>query len=128
MSPWGGQILEKSTWLATARDVVLNHHEKYNGAGYPRGIEAQHIPLVARIFAIVDVFDALTSKRPYKEPMSLEKSLGIIQSDAGSHFDPDLVRLFVEIAPAMFQRVSAMSDEAVEGLLRDQAALYFGLR
>jgi HD-GYP domain-containing protein (c-di-GMP phosphodiesterase class II) len=123
----GGNILEKSTWLECARDVVLNHHEKYNGSGYPRGLAGNTIPLAARIFAVVDVFDALTSKRPYKEPMSLEDSLAILSKDAGSHFDPDLVAAFEAIAPALFTQVKGMTDEAVEALLRQTAARYYGL-
>jgi HD-GYP domain-containing protein (c-di-GMP phosphodiesterase class II) len=123
----GDHILKKSTWLTDARDVVLNHHEKFNGGGYPRGIKGEDIPLSARIFAIVDVFDALTSERPYKAPMPLEQSLDILRRDAGSHFDPDLVAAFVNIAPALYRHLREMSDDEIEGLLRHKAAHYFGL-
>jgi len=123
----GGHILEKSTWLTEARDVVLNHHEKYNGQGYPRGLAGETIPLAARIFAVVDVFDALTSKRPYKDAMPLERALGILRQDAGSHFDPALVEAFEQIAPALHRHLTAMSDDEVEGLLRQTAASYYGL-
>jgi HD-GYP domain-containing protein (c-di-GMP phosphodiesterase class II) len=123
----GGHILQKSSWLATARDVVLNHHEKYNGAGYPGGLVGEAIPLSARIFAVVDVFDALTSRRPYKEPMSLDESLGILRKDAGSHFDPVLVDAFAGIAPALYRRLCAMTDAEAEALLRETIAGYFGL-
>lgn len=123
----GGHILQKSSWLATAREVVLNHHEKFNGAGYPRGLVGPAIPLSARIFAVVDVFDALTSRRPYKEPMSLEQSLAILQKDAGSHFDPVLVDAFARIAPAFHQRLTAMTEAEAEALLRETIAGYFGL-
>ncbi len=123
----GGHILEKSSWLTTARDVVLNHHEKFDGKGYPRGLAGESIPLPGRIFAVVDVFDALTSKRPYKEPMSLDQSLGILEKDAGSHFDPALVAAFGRIAPALHGRLKAMGDADVEDLLRQTASRYFGL-
>lgn len=123
----GGHILEKSTWLTTARDVVLNHHEKYDGKGYPRGLVGEKIPLSARIFAVVDVFDALTSKRPYKEPMSLEQSLNILKKDAGSHFDPTLVDAFVRIAPMLHRHLGEMSDGEVEERLRQTAGNYYGL-
>jgi HD-GYP domain-containing protein (c-di-GMP phosphodiesterase class II) len=123
----GGHILEKSAWLGNARDVVMNHHEKFNGQGYPSGLAGTAIPLSARIFAVVDVFDALTSKRPYKEAMSLEQSLAILEQDAGSHFDPELVEGFVAIAPDLHQRLKAMSDEEVETLLHRTAAVYYGL-
>lgn len=123
----GGHILQKSSWLATARDVVLNHHEKFNGSGYPGGLAGSAIPLSARIFAIVDVFDALTSRRPYKEPMSLDQSLEILRKDAGSHFDPALVEAFARIAPALFRRLSEMTEAEAEELLRTTTAGYFGL-
>lgn len=124
----GDNILDKSSWLITARDVVLNHHEKYAGGGYPRGLTGEQIPLSARIFAVVDVFDALTSRRPYKEPMSLDISLGILRKDAGSHFDPKLVAVFERIAPVLYEKLSGMNDEEVELLLRDTAAYYYGLK
>ena len=74
--------------------VALTHHEKWDGTGYPKGLKGKEIPLVGRIVAIADVFDALTSKRPYKEPFSLEKSYEIIKEDRGTHFDPDVVDAF----------------------------------
>lgn len=123
----GAHILQKSSWLATARDVVLNHHEKFNGTGYPHGLVGPAIPLSARIFAVVDVFDALTSKRPYKEPMSLDQSLAILQNDAGTHFDPVLVEAFARIAPAFHRRLSGMTEAEAEELLRVTTAGYFGL-
>lgn len=123
----GGHILDKSSWLTSARDVVLNHHEKYAGGGYPRGLAGEQIPLLARVFAIVDVFDALTSVRPYKESMSLEHALEIIRQDAGTHFDPKLAVAFDRIAPVLYHMLNGMTDEAVESLLRDTAAHYYGL-
>jgi HD-GYP domain-containing protein (c-di-GMP phosphodiesterase class II) len=124
----GGNILDKSSWLSAARDVVLNHHEKYDGSGYPKGIKGNDIPLTARIFAIVDVFDALTSKRPYKEPMSLEQSLAILRNDSGNHFDPELIEVFSKIVPGLYLNLQDMPDEMVENLLRDEAARYYGIR
>jgi HD-GYP domain-containing protein (c-di-GMP phosphodiesterase class II) len=123
----GGHILQKSSWLAVAREVVLNHHEKFGGGGYPRGLSGNEIPLAARIFAIVDVFDALTSQRPYKQPMSLDQSLAIIRKDAGSHFDPVLVDAFGRIAPELYRRLTTMAETDAEALLREKTAGYFGL-
>lgn len=80
-----------------AEQIARYHHEKWNGAGYPDGLSKTQIPLVARIMSIVDVYDALTSKRPYKEPFSHEKSMEIIVSKRGIDFDPDLVTEFVNI-------------------------------
>ncbi len=80
-----------------AEQIARYHHEKWNGNGYPDGLKGTEIPLVARIMSIVDVYDALTSKRPYKEPFSHEKSMMIIVSKSGIDFDPELVEEFVNI-------------------------------
>ncbi len=74
--------------------IALSHHEKWDGSGYPKGLQGEDIPLPGRITAIADVFDALTSKRPYKAPMSNEKAFGIIEKSVGSHFDPGVVEAF----------------------------------
>lgn len=92
----GSEIIKAYQWLSDAEDIVFHHHEKYNGNGYPDGLKAEQIPLSARIFAIADVFDALTSQRPYKEAYSFEKALQIMKDDAGSHFDPVIFKLFTE--------------------------------
>lgn len=80
-----------------AEQIARYHHEKWNGKGYPEGLEGTDIPLVARIMSIVDVYDALTSERPYKKPFSHEKSMAIIVSKSGIDFDPELVTEFVNI-------------------------------
>ena len=121
----GVDIIAKSDWLQGAREVIEGHHEKFDGKGYLRGLKGEEIPLNARIFAIVDVFDALTSRRPYKEPMSLDTALGIIQKDAGTHFDPKLVRTFAEIAPAMYASIGSAGENELSEQLRAQAMHYF---
>lgn len=78
-------------------DIARWHHEKWNGKGYPDGISGEAIPLCARIMAISDVYDALTSRRCYKEPFTHDKACEILQQDAGTHFDPNLVAAFMEI-------------------------------
>lgn len=80
-----------------AEQIARYHHERWDGQGYPEGLKGTETPLVARIMSIVDVYDALTSKRPYKEPYSHEKSMAIIVSYSGTQFDPDLVEEFVNI-------------------------------
>ncbi len=94
----GEKLLSKSNSniLKMAKEIALNHHEKYNGRGYPNGRCAEEIPISARIVAIADTFDALTSKRPYKEPYPPEMALNIIKKESGEHFDPRLVDLFIE--------------------------------
>lgn len=82
-------------FIRTGIEIAESHHEKWNGGGYPRGLAGEQIPLVARILALGDVYDALTSKRCYKEKFSHEKSRSIIIEEAGSHFDPDVVEAFL---------------------------------
>lgn len=83
-------------FFKTAEDIARSHHEKWNGSGYPLGLSGQSIPLVGRIVAIADVFDALTSKRVYKDAFSFESAVTTIKEGAGSHFDPFLVEVFLE--------------------------------
>ncbi len=92
----GARILEGSDTevIRLGEIVALSHHEKWDGTGYPKGLKGKDIPLAGRIVAIADVFDALTSKRPYKEPFSLEKSCEIIKQGRASHFDPEVVDAF----------------------------------
>ena len=77
-------------------NVARYHHEKWNGKGYPTGLSGEQIPLEARIMAIADVYDALVSKRCYKDAMSFEKAYGIIIESMGSHFDPNLENVFIK--------------------------------
>jgi len=81
--------------LKAGYTIVLEHHEKYDGSGYPNGIKGRNIHLYARIITIADVFDALSSRRCYKEPMALEKVLSIMKNDSGTHFDPELLNIFL---------------------------------
>lgn len=92
----GGKILEGSDeeLIRVAETIALTHHEKWDGSGYPKGLKGDKIPLVGRITALADVFDALISRRPYKEAYPLDQSLDIIRKSMGSHFDPDAVRAF----------------------------------
>jgi putative nucleotidyltransferase with HDIG domain len=122
---FGVDILKKSDWLQRARDVVEFHHEKYDGSGYQRGLQGEAIPLAARIFAIVDVFDALTSKRPYKEAMPLREAMAIVVGSAGSHFDPQLTRHFEAIIGPLFAEVGAADEAGVEAMLRAIIERYF---
>jgi putative two-component system response regulator len=87
------QIAGKDSLLVTAYNIAYGHHEKWNGTGYPQGISGQDIPLSARIAAIADVFDALTSARPYKRPFSTQEAFGILYKDSGTHFDPYLIEI-----------------------------------
>jgi HD-GYP domain-containing protein (c-di-GMP phosphodiesterase class II) len=77
--------------------VPYCHHEKWNGSGYPRGLSGTDIPLHARLFAIVDVWDALCSDRPYRAALPEEEALRYIESESGKHFDPELVMAFLKM-------------------------------
>jgi len=95
----GHNILSKSpvSLFQLASEIALSHHEKWDGSGYPGGLKKEEIPQSARIVAIGDVFDALTMKRPYKEAWPVDKALAVISEDSGTHFDPELVELFIGI-------------------------------
>ena len=88
--------VEDDDFVEIAKNVALYHHEKWNGKGYPMNISAADIPIEARIMALADVFDALVSKRCYKEAFSYDKAFSIIEEDLGQHFDPELGRVFLD--------------------------------
>ncbi len=95
----GYKILENSNiqLLNLSAEIALTHHEKFNGEGYPYGLKGNNIPISGRICAVADVFDALTSKRPYKEAWSVEKSLNLLKEERGKHFDPDCIDAFFNV-------------------------------
>jgi len=92
------QRLGHSNFLETARQIALCHHERWDGSGYPSGLRGEQIPLSARIVAIADVYDALSSRRVYKPPKPHEECVAIIRAGAGTHFDPTLVELWLTLA------------------------------
>ncbi len=98
---WGKQIIERVDFLARALDVVYAHHEWWDGGGYPQRLRGEQIPLAARIFAVADVFDALTSDRSYKQAWPVEQARAQIIAESGTHFDPRVVNSFV----AVFDRI-----------------------
>lgn len=99
----GGEIIGRhdSGMLKLAHDIAMTHHEKYDGSGYPNGLAGEQIPLTGRIVAIADVFDALTSVRPYKRAWSEEEAIDYLVQQKGKHFDPALVDLFIAQLPAI---------------------------
>ena len=90
---------DDSDLLRMAREIALTHHEKWDGSGYPNGLAGEDIALAGRIAALADVFDALTSERPYKKAWSIEDAVSLIRDNRGSHFDPNLVDVFLSILP-----------------------------
>jgi len=122
---YGLEIVQQSEWLKDATDVVGGHHEKFDGSGYLQGLRGETIPLNARIFALVDVFDALTSRRPYKEPMSYGEAMTIIEKGRGSHFDPRLLDLFSGISRPLFDEFGNRDGERPREVLRSLTDQYF---
>jgi len=121
----GLDIVNRSAWLTDARDVVGNHHEKYDASGYLRGLGGEAIPITARIFAIADVFDALSSKRPYKEPFSFEDTMDILKEGRGSHFDSVLLEAFAQIARRLYDHLARCDDEMLRRELEAIIQEYF---
>lgn len=101
----GAEIIgaDGSELLNMAREVALSHHEKWDGSGYPRGLQGEAIPIAARIVALADVFDALTSERPYKKAWSVDDAIALIRDQSGHHFDPRLVDAFLRCLPAILE-------------------------
>ena len=119
--------IKRYRWLRDGVDVVRCHHEKYDGSGYPAGLSQDKIPMEARIFAIVDAFDALTSRRPYRQHQELERALTVLEQESGSHFDPVLLAPFIEMAPQLFNIVNKLKGKALEKEVRGVAKKYIKL-
>lgn len=91
------EMLQPIKYLHQALDIPYCHHEKWDGTGYPRGLKGEEIPLAARIFAVVDVWDAITSDRPYRVAWTDEKAITYIQEESSKHFDPHVVEKFIQL-------------------------------
>ena len=101
----------KHDLLNLARVIALTHHEKWNGKGYPNGLKGESIPLAGRLTAIADIFDALTSVRPYKEAWSVDEALDLIQKEAGEALDPRLAALFIGLRPEVEKIMQTFCDK-----------------
>jgi len=121
----GMDLTDRAGWLKDAQAVIGSHHEKFDGAGYPEGLKGSEIPLAARIFAITDVFDALTSQRPYKEAMSFDETMETLDAGRGSHFDPSLLDSFNGIARNLFDTYSDMDGDKAKEKLELMTEEYF---
>jgi HD-GYP domain-containing protein (c-di-GMP phosphodiesterase class II) len=123
----GEAIVGGIAWLEDASAIVAAHHEKWNGLGYPRNLRNDAIPLAARIFAVADVFDALCSKRPYKEPMDFDAAMAILENDTGSHFDPRVMAAFRSIARKTYDRLAQTSEDDARALMEERVRFHFGM-
>ena len=123
----GGEIVDGIGWLQGARHVVMAHHERWDGTGYPAQFKGEAIPFTARIFAVADVFDALCSRRPYKEPMGFVDVMAILEQDTGSHFDPAVMAAFRPIASLVFKRLENISEDDATTLLAERVRRHFDL-
>lgn len=122
------KILGEGSFLRIAKEIAYTHHEKWDGSGYPKGLSGTGIPLTGRIMAIIDVYDALISKRPYKEPFSHKKAVDIIKSLSGTHFDPYLIKIFIDNNVKFFYIARDLFDssEELESLISDMDDEYQG--
>ena len=100
-------------------NVANYHHEKWNGQGYPLGLKGEEIPVEARIMALADVFDALVSKRYYKEAYSYDEAFKIIEESIGSHFDPELGKIFLKTRPKLEEMYDRYARDNAEELRRE---------
>jgi HD-GYP domain-containing protein (c-di-GMP phosphodiesterase class II) len=103
----GSEIVQGIEFLAEAADVVRSHHERWDGTGYPDHLAREDIPLAARVFAVADVLDALTTDRPYRPACSLRYARAMITADSATHFDPRVVEAFNTIDDHVFERIAA---------------------
>jgi putative two-component system response regulator len=112
---FGAEIIgdDKNELLRLAGEIALAHHEKYDGTGYPRGLKGKDIPLSARIITIADVFDALTTKRPYKEAWDTQTALQYMEKNTGKHFDPEIFAVFKSIIPQVMQIKEKYSETGI---------------
>jgi putative nucleotidyltransferase with HDIG domain len=106
----GYQLLRNIPYLQEAADIVHSHQERYDGSGYPRGLKGEQIPLGARIFAIADTFDAMTSDRPYRAAQSVSSGRREIERHAGKQFDPEIVEVFLEVPEHLWQDLRSEID------------------
>ncbi len=111
----GYRILTQVGFLRAAAEIVYAHHERYDGCGYPRGLAGETIPFGARLFMVADVFDALTSERPYRSPMPMVDALDVIRDGSGTQFDPIAVDAFLSLPPQELEAVAARFREAPLG-------------
>ena len=107
---YGAAFVERIPFLAGATDVILNHHERYDGGGYPNGLAGDDIPLAARIFSVIDTYDAIVSKRCYKPAREPSVALAELRRCSGTQFDPHVVDAFIRIQPKLAEHMETFEE------------------
>lgn len=123
----GERLLADMPWFQDAIPVVLYHHERYDGSGYPAGLAGKAIPVMARIFAVIDAFDALLAARSYKNAFALPQALGILEKESGSHFDPEVIERFMQLAPELAGQVIDRTEGELRVMLETRRRKIFGV-
>lgn len=121
----GSDIIGGYPWLGDCLDVVLHHHEKFDGTGYMSGLKEDEIPINARIFAVADVFDALTNVRPYKRALSYDETIDIMKKGRGSHFDPDIIDGLFMIGEDLYREICRIDDDGLRDMLKSHIEVLF---
>jgi len=121
----GREIVAQARWLSDALEVISGHHERYDGSGYDQGRAGADIPLGARLFSVVDVFDALTSKRPYKEAYPFDEALRLLELGRGAQFEPGVLDAFRRIARALYDEVAHSTEDELRDCLQGIFQAYF---
>jgi putative two-component system response regulator len=109
------RVRSEGSFLRVASEIAYGHHERWDGTGYPQGIAGSEIPLSARLMALADVYDALSSKRVYKPAFPHTRAVEIIRAGRGSHFDPEVLDVFLELADEFQNIALRFSDNATDG-------------
>ena len=121
----GAEVLREVKWLEDTYEVVVSHHEKWDGSGYPDQLKGEKIPLAARIFAIVDVFDAMISERPYKPAYEFDKVIAHMKNLSGTHFDPAALDVFFKIAPTLHEEIATRTMDELERMVAETIDCHF---
>lgn len=122
---YGIKIVGNMGWIQDAAIVIGSHHEKWDGSGYPKGLREDQIPLEARVFAVADVFDALCSKRPYKEPFNYRDAMKVMNEGDGKHFDPTVMHAFKSISHQIYNLITSITEADGKELLDQSLKKYF---
>ncbi len=117
----GFEMLSEVAFLQEPAEIVLYHHEWFDGRGYPRGLKGSEIPVGARLFAVIDVFDAVTTARPYRSPESHVGASAILRQKAGTHLDPAVVQCFERVPHSDWSRIACESRPTAASKTKDEA-------